>query len=439
VNRRELLAAAAGAAIALRTGRASGRSAPRVIVVGAGLAGLVCARDLLRAGVDVQVLEARKVVGGRVRTIHAAFQGGQHAEAGGELLHASHSAVRQEAHRLGLRLSPVARRSELLFRGGRRAQVSARTARDVARFWRRVDELAGHPRPALDHRSAATLLTTLRLEPAARFLVEHELRAAFGVEPSRLSLLYLVQPRSRGEVFRIRGGNDQLPLGLAHELGRRVALNAPVSRIQWSPDVVVVDGEHADACVLTAPVSTLAQIGFRPPLPAALAGAVGELQYASVTKTLVQYDRRFWLEDGRTVELEADRTFQSAYEATDGQQGTRGILVAHTGGRFSDVYGHVGKHARVLLAADELDDVYPGSLAFYEGGSTAAWQTEQWSGGAFVAYAPGQVTRYRDVLRRPVGALHLAGEHADELSGTMEGAVRSGRRVAAAVAARVRR
>jgi len=99
----------------------------------------------------------------------------------------------------------------------------------------------------------------------------------------------------------------------------------------------------------------------------------------------------------------------------------------------------MGSRTRVLLAADEIDDVYPGSLALQAGGSTSAWQTESLSGGTFVAYAPGQVTRFQAVLRRPVGPLHLAGEHADLRTGTMEGAVRSGRRVALAIAARARR
>ena len=99
MNRREFVAAAAGAAVALRTVRALGGTSPRVVVVGAGLAGLVCARDLLRAGVDVQVFEGRKVVGGRVRTIRGAFEDGQYAEAGGEFVDESHSAMREEAHR----------------------------------------------------------------------------------------------------------------------------------------------------------------------------------------------------------------------------------------------------------------------------------------------------------------------------------------------------
>jgi monoamine oxidase len=142
---------------------------------------------------------------------------------------------------------------------------------------------------------------------------------------------------------------------------------------------------------------------------------------------------------GGTVSIETGLPFQSAYEATDRQPGVRGILTTFTAGSAGELYGMVGKRARVLLAADEIDDAYPGSRALYEHGSTSAWQTEESSGGAWVAYAPGQVTRYWDVVRRPVGRIFLAGEHADLLSGTMEGAVRSGRRAATAAAAKVLR
>ena len=445
MNRREFVAAAAGAAVALRTGRALGGTSPRVVVVGAGLAGLVCARDLLRAGIDVQVFEARKVVGGRVRTIRGAFEDGQYAEAGGEFVDESHSAMREEAHRLGLRLQATAPRLDVLYRDGRRAHsLSKRALRDRARFWARVDELSRRPLPALEHRSAGELIASLALDPTARFLVEHELRETFAVEPSRLSLRFLaLTPRPRGRSFRIRGGNDQLPEGLADGLGTRVSLDAPVHKIEWSAgDITVHAGGsrvHADACVLTAPVPTLADIEFEPKLPARLAAAVEHLQYGSAAKTVLQYEERFWLLRAETVSIQAALTFQHAYEATDRQPGTGGILTAFTAGRFGEIFGKVGKRARVLLAADEIDDVYPGSRVFYEHGSTSAWQTEDFSGGAGVAYAPGQVTRYWDALRRPAGALHLAGEHTDLRAGTMEGAVRSGRRAARTVAAKVRR
>ena len=87
-----------------------------------------------------------------------------------------------------------------------------------------------------------------------------------------------------------------------------------------------------------------------------------------------------------------------------------------------------------MLVADELEEVYPGSHAYFESGETVSWHTDGWSQGTAVAYAPGQVNRFQDAIRRPLGRVHFAGEHTDAFAGTMEGAVRSGRRVAEAVA-----
>jgi monoamine oxidase len=399
---------------------------------------LVAAYELHRAGYEVQVLEGRSVEGGRVRTIRGAFEDGQHGETGGEFLDASHRTMRSYAARFGLALERVPRVPGVVFVDGRQIRLDAATAKDVARFRRRLVSLGRRPDPSLDHLSAAELVRSLALEPTARFLVEHQLREDFTVEPARLSLLHLVsRPRADGARFRIRGGNDRLPEALVAALGDRVALNARVSRVDRGHAGVTVKAGgrhvHADVCVLAVPLPVLRDVEFKPPLPPLLARAVEEVQYGKGAKTLVQYERRFWRVPGKSANVRADLPFQVSWEATRGQVGRRGILVSLAGGRYGDVYGKVGSPTRVLLAADEIDDVYPGSLALQDGGSTSAWHTESLSGGTFVAYAPGQMNRFQAVVRRPVGAILLAGEHTDAYTGTMEGAVRSGRRVAQAI------
>jgi monoamine oxidase len=378
-----------------------------------------------------------------VRTIRSVFEDGQHAEAGAEFVDASHTAVRGWVSRLGLLLEPFTAGETVVYTNGRRRHMSAEVQRDVDRFWASVTALRRRPAPALDRRSAAQLVDQLTLDPLARFLVEHELRQEFTVEPRELSLLHLAtRPRPRGPAYRVRGGNDRLAEALAVPLGERVSLNTRVSGLKWGADGVTLkaggDSVRADACVLAAPLPALRGVHFEPALPARLASAVEELQYGRGTKTLVQYDRRFWHARVGNGSIVSDLTFQQSWEATGLQPGPRGILVASTPGRYGAVYAKVGTGTRVQLAASEIDDVYAGSLGLQERGSSSAWHTEPLSGGTFVAYAPGQITRFRNVIRRPVGPLYLAGEHADAHSGTMEGAVRSGRRAAVAVVARQR-
>ena len=125
MNRGEFLAAAAGAAAALGTGRAAAAPKGRVVVVGAGLAGLAAAYELERAGLRVTVLEARKGVGGRVRTVRSGFAQGQYVEAGAEFFSESHSTLLAYARRFGLAVEHVESRGKSVVYVDRKRRVVA--------------------------------------------------------------------------------------------------------------------------------------------------------------------------------------------------------------------------------------------------------------------------------------------------------------------------
>ena len=280
------------------------------------------------------------------------------------------------------------------------------------------------PSPALDARSAAWLIRDLGLSDRARFLIGHELREAYGVEPEYLSLLFYVQQsrvsRDAATLFRIRGGADLLPLALAR--GLDVQLEEPASHIERRASGVSVDGIDADFCVVTVPVPVLASMEFEPELPPVLTAALDLLAYGHGVKSALEYERR------PTRGVVADLTFQWAWDID------RRLVTAYTTGRNGILLGSVSRRTRPLLVADELEEIYPGSRADYERGESVSWHTDGWSQGTAVAYAPGQVNRFQAALRRPLGRLHFAGEHTDAFAGTMEGAVRSGRRAADAIA-----
>ena len=393
-------------------------------MVGAGLAGLVCARRLRQLGFRVTVFEARDRVGGRVLTFRDAFDDGRYAEAGAEFVAANHAHVRALLRNLGIGLIPATPRSADVYRRGRRRPyltfVTDRVATDLARFQGRVTAL--RPVPALDARSAAWLIHDLKLSDRARFLVNESVREQYGVESEYLSLLFLVQQEPvRRLRSRIRGGADRLPLALAR--GLDVRLEEPVSHIERRANGVSVDGEDADACVVTVPVPVLASIEFEPSLPPVLAAAIERLAYGHGVKAALQYERRFWPDS-----IVADLTFQSAWGAD------RRLVTTYATGRNGLLLGSVSRRTRPLLVADELDEIYPGSRALHERGESVAWHLDGWSQGTAVAYAPGQVKSFQAALRRPLGRLHFAGEHTDAFAGTMEGAVRSGQRAADAIA-----
>ncbi len=419
LTRREFLGAAAAVPFALRARQ------KHVVVVGAGLAGLTCARRLQQLGFRVTVLEARDRVGGRVLTLRDAFDD-RYAEAGAEFVAANHNQTRALLRSHGIALDTVPLGTTVVHRRGRRYSLRRflPPTTDLVRFTRQLASL--RPVPALDARSAASLVRSAGLGDRDRFLVTHRLRDLYGVEPEYLSARFLAQQeavlRGHGRESRIRGGADRLPLALAR--GLDVQLEEPASHVEQRPSGVSVDGIDADNCVVTVPVPVLASMEFEPELPPRLVAAVEQLAYGHGVKTVLQYERTF-RPSGR---LFSDLTFQTAWD--DGAR----LVTAYTAGRNGLLLGSVSRRTRPLLVADELDEVYPGSRSLYERGESVAWQLDGWSQGTAVAYAPGQVNRFQAVLPRPVGRVHFAGEHTDAFAGTMEGAIRSGRRVAEAIA-----
>jgi monoamine oxidase len=423
----------------------------RVVVVGGGLAGLTAAYELKRAGFAVTVLEARERVGGRVWTIRSPFTGGQHAEAGGEYIDTKHANILAYVRRFGLetedvRNGPASLTGAAFFNGRRRTEDAVFTQAvldDADRFWTRLDNLSFDP--SLDRRSVAWLVDQVGLSPLARLRVTIDIRDDYDVEPDRVSLLFAVmaetatsnQPDSGVEAFRIRGGNDQLPNAFAHALGGSVRLGTAVTAVEQTPSgVVVTAGEspyRADYCVVAAPLPPLRAVRFSPALPVAVAGAISRLQCGVGTKTLLQYRRRVWRDQGFDGDTDSDLTFNTTWEATDQQSGRAGILLVYTVGANGERFTRLPAQARVDTAVSQLDRVYPGSKRELEHSFAQAWATDPYAGGTYSAYAPGQITAFWTALRQPVGRRWFAGEHTDPLTGYMEGAIRSGKRVAAAI------
>jgi monoamine oxidase len=415
------------------------------VVVGAGLAGLVAAYELERAGFRVTVLEARSRVGGRVHTLRRPFTGGQHAEGGGEYIDTVHAAMLGYAKRFGLKLEDAQAGPDLngvvYLRGRRHTDSSVYTAAvqaELDRLDARLTALAQGVDAAdplrrgarFDGQSLADLMDALGMSGVARLLAERDARDEYGVEPAELSLLFHLQlyaatrdlPTSGIERYRIRGGNDLLPQALARGLDLR--LGAPVTRIERRRAGVRVGAMDADWCVLAAPLPAVRAIEFAPALPPALAAAVAGLQYGAVSKTPIQYRDRFWVKSGFTGDTITDLPVGTTWDATNSQRGASGVLIT---------YASASGGTTVAEAVSDVDRVYPGAAAKATVGATAHWPHEPFSGGSYTAYAPGQMTKFHAALRRPVGRVILAGEHTDTFNSYMEGAVRSGRRAAQAI------
>ena len=465
-RRRFLTVTAAAAAATLVSRRTWAASPPRAVIVGAGLAGLTAALDLRDAGWDVVVLEARDRVGGRVHTLYDDFSTDLHAEAGGESIDDNHDRLQAMIARFGLVTEPRPPDKLLqsvVFRRGHRGPLLELLGRrdgavlvDYLRFDEAVAEIAAgidpeHPERAakavaLDHMSLDTFIRRQRLVPEADFLVRLENRAGYNAEPADVSMLFVAQQAAAvadigdaaAETMRIAGGNSRLVEAMAADLGNRVRLGAPVTRVEHDGGGVrVIAGPHtvdADHLVLAVPMPPVRRITFAPALPAAMAATVAGLDLGSAAKVITEYDARFWETAGVAGFTVSDLPFHVAWAATDSYASTGGLLTQFIAGRPARKAARLTDSRRIAKFQRQLDRVYPeGVVHRTRRAATMAWANEPYTGGGYAVFGPGQMMPFWPALREGVGRIHFAGEHTESLAGYMESAVRSGHRIAAAL------
>jgi monoamine oxidase len=446
----------------------------RVIVVGAGLAGLTAALHLRDAGWRVIVLEARSRVGGRVHTLHGGAEGvplarGLRAEAGGESIDESHTELLRMLRRFGI--ATERRPGSTSDRVGRgRAHRSGVTTsfadllagRGGAVFadYRRVgDELsrlveshrvdAEHPEAAdaaaeLDRQSFAEWIDSLVLVPEARFVVEQANTSLYNAELRDLSLLFVLQqvaatagiPAAASETMRVAGGNASLPHAIAAELGPAVVLDAPVTAVRRRHDVVGVTAggtEHFGAhVVIAAPPPAVRNVQFDPPLPAAPAAAIAGLDLGGATKVVNQFHAPFWRDTGASGYSLTDLTYRVSWDAADSYDAPAGLLTTYTTADNGRSLAALPDADRIERVRAELAVVFPESAAQLAGpAATMAWSNEPFTGGGYALYKPNQVCAFWEPLRAGTDRIHFAGEHLEAPAGYMESAVRSGVRAAA--------
>jgi monoamine oxidase len=479
-TRRTLLRRAGAGALGLTTlGRlapaARGATAPRIVVVGAGLAGLTCAYRLGQAGYVAQVLEASDRVGGRCWTIRGAFTDGQIAEHGGELIDQGHNAIRNLAQELGLRLDNLLRAevndTELIASFDGVPYTYAEITDDIKHVWQKIHadvSAASYPTLfdnftqrgfELDHLSIVDWIEeSIPGGMGSRLgrLLDIAYNIEYGAESSdqsSLNLLYLLGYSGQGqfrvfgksnEKYHVRGGNDQVPARLAAALGGQVTTGAELAAIRRTsggtytltfdqgPGTTTV---AADKLVLALPFSILrssvdlSRAGFSP----RKLRAIREQGMGTNSKLHVQFDMRHWYELGLNGDTFADTGYQNTWEVTRAQAGRSGILVDYTGGLVGASFGTGTPVQRVQRFLAQLEPVMPGITPHWNGRATVDfWPGYEWTRGSYSYWKVGQYTAFAGIEGRQEGNAHFCGEHTSiDFQGYLNGAVETGERAAA--------
>jgi monoamine oxidase len=484
-SRREFLRTAgaglAGAALAIHA-RPARAAEPRIVVVGAGLAGLTAAYRLKQAGYTAQIYEASDRVGGRCWTLRGAFDDGQIVEHGGELIDQGHTAIRHLAHELGLTLDNLLQAevngTEPFYYFDGEPYTSAQAASDTKHVWQKIHSdvsAASYPTTydshtrrgwELDHMSIIDWINE-SIPGGMNSNLGQLLDIAYNIEyggessvQSSLNLLYLLGSRGQGklrifgesnEKYHVRGGNDQISQGMADELAGQIHTGSELVAIKKNSDntytLTFESGSAtrtvtADRVVMAIPFSILrssvdcSEAGFKP----LKVTAIREMGMGTNSKMHVQFTARHWNDLGCNGDTFADTGYQNTWEVSRVQPGTSGILVNYTGGNVSASFGSgtPTSHAQQFLS--QLEPVLPGISAHWNGKATIDyWQGQKWAKGSYSYWKVGQYTKFAGVEGKAEGGVHFCGEHTSiDFQGYLNGAVETGERAAAEILAAYR-
>ncbi len=410
-----------------------------VVIVGAGFAGLVAARDLGQRGYREVVLEARDRVGGRA-WCRDFPEAGRAVELGGTWFDANdQNPIRQEADRYGIEIAPGVDYQNLRWfldgtlrdrppdaEGGGDLDAAmteiARAARGL--HGASIDELRKHDV------SIEAWLARLDISPAVRDLIYAQTSTMAGAAPDEhpmLAILQLVARRGDGDTFALdarqifTSGTSALASAIAADVPGEIRLNTPVTAIHQNADGVTVEtamgAVSASLCILAVPINVMADIAFDPPLEPERLAALAEGNVCTASKV-------WMLAAGvpdRMAALGWGTPFCSvaAEPATDGAQ----VVVS-----FS-LRGAVDENDPAALE-QALRDFAPEASVL--AATWHDWANDPWSRGGWMSEPPGWATSgVLDLLARPHGRVLMAGaDIAAEFPGWMAGAIASGRTAA---------
>ncbi|HJP94447.1 MAG TPA: FAD-dependent oxidoreductase [Pyrinomonadaceae bacterium] len=353
--------------------------ARKVLILGAGMAGLVAAYELSKLGHEVTILEARTRPGGRVHTLREPFSDGLYAEAGAARIPDNHDLTLKYVKEFALPLEPFypSRLNAVRFDRGEREEVP-------------IDGF--------------TEAMTRNYGPD------------LGGNPERW--------------HKIKGGTDLLPKAFAERLSSKIHYASPVVRIEQNTNEAKVtflsagrqQSLTADAVLCTIPFSVLRNVEL-PALSERKQEVIKSVHYDAVARVYLQTKNRFW--EGKGLNGFA---FTSGaveiWQPTWSQPGPRGILMTYARPGEAERITSLKENERIATTVKQLDGIFPGARENFERGATKCWTEDEWSRGAW-AYVG--FSNFVTAIE-PEGRIHFAGEHLSPWFSWMQGALSSGLR-----------
>lgn len=441
----------------------NGHKRKRVVIVGAGMAGLVVAYELLKAGHDPLILEARHRVGGRIYTVREPFANGLWAEAGAMRLPLGHKLTMAYVEKFGLETLPFTMGNPKAYIHLHGKKVRAADFNPDEFNFDLAPQERGKKPSLLIEESLRPLKQLLEQkgEAAWESIVERfdqystrefllregwsegaiELFGIMSNNEARMNYSFVEYFRSEMEhgfsnMVQIKGGTDTLPHAFLPTLGSRIRYGAKMVALEQTPASASLHyqtraglfTETGDHLILTAPFPVLRHVEVSPAFSHRKQRAIRQLNYDASGKIFFQCRRRFWEEDdgifgGGTL---TDTPVRNIYYPEHGRETGRGVLIAsYTWAQDAERWQSLSKEDRIVQALENVAQVHPQVKQEFEVGFSHMWHDDEYAGGAFALFEPEQQTLLHEAIMMPEGRVHFAGEHAALSHRWIQGAVES--------------
>jgi monoamine oxidase len=449
---------------------------PKVVIFGAGIAGLSAAYYLQRAGFQSTVYEARNRIGGRVFSQKNIVGDGLVTELGGEFIDGSHADMLRYAKWFNLDLIDIQTADERKFKetyyfGGkvRLGAEQVKAAQMLLKQLRKDKNLLSDgitfrkhslADVRLDWTSLSQYLQSVPMDGWLHDLISTFYTTEYGLDPDKQSALNLVGLMSTDEQsgelkflgdeesierYKIRGGNDQIVHTLAQKV-EDIHLDTYLEAIEQKAQSYQLHLRHggksevvaADYVVIAIPFSTLRRCHLDIPLTSVQRDAINNLTYGTNAKVIVGTTERCWRKQGLSGSFTVEGA-QTGWDSSRGQAGTQGSLTFYLGGQTAVKAGQGEPQAVADQLVNVASAVFPELPQKLNGKVFRQhWPTDPWVQGSYACYSVGNYTRIVGAFTRPVNNVYFAGEHLSlAFQGYMNGGVETGRKAAEQVIRRL--
>ncbi|MEM8531722.1 MAG: NAD(P)/FAD-dependent oxidoreductase [Chloroflexota bacterium] len=446
----------------------SRRLAPRIAIVGAGIAGLNAAYTLQQAGYYADIYEASQRTGGRIFSIQDRLGPGLTTELGGEFIDSNHTEMLSLAQEFGLELADFQGPSEAdlipetYFFGGQHyteqqvveafLPLAPQIERDYEAAIQAFDE--GDGPVELDHLSIAAYLDRIGASGWVRELLEVAYTTEYGLpidQQSSLNLIFLIGTDvadgtfeifgESDERYTIKGGNQRITDALAHRMKGQIHFAHRLEAIRRRGDAyrLTFAGPNgsavdvvADFVIVCIPFTVLRSVELRLALPRFKRRVIHQLNYGTNAKLILGFSERVWRQQGYSGTFFTDEPFQNGWDSSRQQAGEQGSLTLYLGGQPGLDVGDGRKQRQAQRFLPGIDQIFPGATEAYNGiVQRFHWPSAPLYQGSYACYTVGQWTTIAGSEITPVDNLFFAGEHCSEdFQGYMNGGAETGRSVA---------